>query len=121
MNTPLRNICASLGFAIALTVSGAMAHAMPSVQAADQEEQRAIDDIAQGSDALVGGQQHAALVAVERAQTTLLNAQQAGSYTAPKAADALDRAHAEIVQGKLHQAADTLHTAEGALRTPDIG
>ena len=122
MNTKLRSVCAFLGFGVALTGLGfTTAYATPSPQAAAQEEQRTLDHIAQGSDALASGRQHAALVAVEQAETTLFNAQQAGSYTDPKAVDALNKAHAEIVQGKLPAAAGTLHSAEGDLVTPTAG
>lgn len=121
MLTKLRHIPAALGLGIALTTLSLTARAAPTVQAADQEEQRAIDDLAHGDDALAAGHQKAALVAIERAQTTLLNARQAGTYQAPNAIEVLNDAHADVVQGKLHTAAGLLHSAEGDLKTPKVG
>ncbi|MDB5410179.1 MAG: hypothetical protein JWL84_5091 [Rhodospirillales bacterium] len=121
MSTKLRNLQVAVGLGIAFTAFSLTAHAAPSVQASDHEEQRAIDDIARGDDALSSGHRHAAIVAIERAQTTLLNAEQAQTYSAPQAIAALDQAHAEVVKGQLKAAATTLHSAENDLKTPKVG
>jgi hypothetical protein len=113
-----RSIQAALGLAIAFSAVSLTAHAAPSVQTATREEQRTIDDIARGSEALATGKRHVALVAIERAETTLLNAQQAETYAAPQAIDALYRAHADVVKGQLGAASSMLHTAQGDLKTP---
>jgi hypothetical protein len=121
MLTNLRHIPAAVGFGIVVTTLSLTAHAAPTAQALDQQEQRVIGDLARGDDAIAAGHQKAALVAIERAQTTLLNAEQAGTYQAPQAMQALDDAHADIVRDKLPAAAGLLHSAEGDLATPKVG
>jgi hypothetical protein len=94
----------------------------PVFQQATADEQRVLDDIVKAEIDMHNraGDRMAALDRVERAETVLLNARQAGYYKDPQALKSLETADAALRQGKADGVRQDLRTAENALRTPSL-
>lgn len=105
MNTTLTTSFAAL----ALVIAGP-AFASPDVS------QHALSEVTAAKADVTAGRYNQAIERTERAQTTLLNAKQAGDETAPAALDALKDAAKAIMDKKKMDASSDLDKAASALK-----
>ena len=94
----------------------ALGLAGPSFASSDVTTKALVEVTAAKAD-VNAGRMNMAVEHTERAQTTLLNAKQAGDETAPKALDALKDAAKDIMDKKKSDAAGALDTAINALKS----
>lgn len=94
----------------------ALAIAAPAFASSDVSSKALMEVTAAKSD-VAAGRMNMAVEHTERAQTTLLNAKQAGDETAPKALDALKTAAQDIMDKKKSDALSALDTAINALKS----
>jgi hypothetical protein len=110
-----RHLCLSLAATVmagglaCLPLAGAMASAEVS--------KAAMSDVDAARTALAKGNSAAAMERVEHAETTLLNAKQAGDETAPNALNALQDAHKGLVDKNRRGAKAALDSAANDLRS----
>ncbi len=109
---------AACGLVLGSLGLSASVFAMPDYGAAVSAEQNALDDMVAARAALSHNRAPAAIEQEERAETVLLNAQQAGTYRDPPALGALEQAHADLLHGKTKEAQAQIVIAEDDLRTP---
>ena len=114
----LRNAAAALAVAVTFAGFCAAAQATPPAAARHLDRQHTLNDIIQAEIAI--GHRHAAqaLVRTGRAETVLLNAQQAGELKAPQALVDVQRAHRALLRHHAQAADAALHQAQSALTTP---
>jgi hypothetical protein len=93
----------------------ALGLAAPAFASADVSSKALMDVTAAKSD-VAAGRMQMAIERTERAQTTLLNAKQAGDETAPSALDALKTAAQDIMDKKKSDALSALDMAMNALK-----
>ena len=110
MTRPLRPLLAII------LAAGGLALAAPFAQASPEVSRVALHEVDSARDALHKGQMNAAVEHTERAQTTLLNAKQAGDDTAPHALGALDNAHKGLLDHDRKGAMAALDEAANDLR-----
>ncbi|MHB1206893.1 MAG: hypothetical protein ACYCZX_15085 [Rhodospirillaceae bacterium] len=102
---------------LAITAASlALGLAAPSFASSDIATKALMEVTAAKAD-VNAGRMNMAVEHAERAQTTLLNAKQAGDETAPKALDALKTAAQDIMDKKKSDAANALDTAINALKS----
>jgi hypothetical protein len=118
--TSIRHLLAAAG-AAALMGIALPALAAPRTQAAAQDEQRALDAIVRAQIDLKRHQGAAARNDAAKAETVLLNAQQAGTYKDLRSLAALERAHRDFLARQWSGAATQLKTAERSLMSPHMG
>jgi hypothetical protein len=94
----------------------ALGFAAPVFASTDVSSKALMDVTAAKSD-VAAGRMQMAIERAERAQTTLLNAKQAGDETAPSALDALKNAAQDIMDKKKSDALAALDTAINALKS----
>jgi len=113
MSTSLRLTALFLALSLSLPACSIAAHATPQNLMRAQVEQGTIDDITGAQAALSNGHPIAALTDTENAETTLLNAQQAGilPYTEIRTLTALSWADSDLQNGLNGAAASELQTA----------
>jgi|SwirhisoilCB3_FD_contig_31_1904193_length_381_multi_2_in_0_out_0_1 hypothetical protein len=85
--------------------------------ASPETSKAAMTDVEAARSALKSGNTQRAVDQVERAETTLLNAKQAGDETAPKALDDLKDAHQGLIEKNKTGARDALDKAAKDLRS----
>jgi hypothetical protein len=92
--------------------------AATQIQGGARDEQRALDEVVRAQIDLNHGHRKAAMHRAAKAETLLLNAQQAGTYNDPRSLAALEQAHSALLQGHAQDAAVALRAAESNLKTP---
>lgn len=110
MNKTIFTSLAALALVIGTTISGP-AFASPDVS------NKALMEVTAAKSDVAAGRYTMAIERAERAQTTLLNAKQAGDETAPAALDALKTAAQDIMDKKKSDAMAALDAAEAALKS----
>lgn len=111
----LRNAVASLAVALAFGGFAVAAQAMPVAPVTHQDRQRSINYIEDAQSLLTHGNGTMALDRIGRAETVLLNAQQAGDLKAPRALNDVERAHRDLLKHQTKDAQAALRAAGNAL------
>jgi hypothetical protein len=114
----LAAVAALVAFELPAMAAPNPAVATPNSVAATRAEQRALDSIIRAQIDLSHHLDKAAMHRTAVAETVLLNEQQSGAYHDPRTLAALERSHADIMQGRYKAARVALHKAEADLRTP---
>ena len=105
------------GLGIAGSAKAADGQPTTQMQNAAADEQTVLRDILGAEADVTHGRRLSTLNHVEEAETTLLNAQQAGEYHAPQALAALEQAKADLRSRSAKVEVHDLQTAEVALPT----